>query len=128
MDGAEKVLDRFGVQFDATGAEAVEHHVRVGLAHAPQDELVGLGIALQAHGRVARDEAAQVLGQRILVRAGLGDDGDRQERFGHVPRSYQDWVILCGQCVAGLGAARLGDRADVAGDAVGDLAELSAQW
>ena len=45
-------------------------------------------------------------------------DRDRQQRLGHRPRLDQQRVVLVGQRVAGLGAGQLGDRADVAGDAL----------
>ena len=57
----------------------------------------------------------------------LRDDGDRQQRVGHQPRLHQQRLLLVRQRVAGLGAGQLGDRADVAGDALRDGALGLAQ-
>jgi hypothetical protein len=124
---AQRHLDRLGVQLDAARAQPVEHHVGVRLAHRPEHQLVGLGVAVEPQRRVAGDQAGQVFREGVLVGAGLGDDRDRQQRLGHRPRRHQHRVVFAGERVAGLGAARLGDRADVAGHAVGHLAQGRAQ-
>ncbi len=121
----QRHLDRLGVQLDAARAEPVEDHVGVRLAHRPEHQLVGLDVALQAQRRVAGHEPAQVLREGVLVRAGLGHHGDRQQRLRHRPRRHQQRVVLAGERVAGLRAARLGDRAEVAGDAMRHLAQRS---
>ena len=98
--------------------QPVEQHVGVRLAHAPQHELVGLGVVLQPQRRVLGDQPGQGLGQLVLVGLGLGHDRHRQQRLGHRPRLHQQRVVLVRQRVAGLGGAELGHRADVAGRAL----------
>jgi len=49
----QRHLDRLGVQLNAAGAEPVEHDVGVRLAHRPEHQLVGVGVALQPQRRVA---------------------------------------------------------------------------
>ncbi len=88
------------------------------LAEAPQDELVGLGVVLDAQGRVLGGEAAQTLPQLVLVGLGTRHHGNGQQRVGHLPRAHDERGDLVRQRVAGLGPAQLRDRADIAGDAL----------
>ena len=88
---------------------------------------MGVGVAFQPQRRIAGHQPGQVLGQRVLVGAGLGHHRDRQQRLGHRPRLHEQRVVPARQSVAGLRAARLGDRADVPGDARADLTQLGAE-
>ena len=100
----QRHLHRLGVQLDAAGAQPVQHHVGVRLAHAPEHQLVGLGVAFQPQRRVAGDQPGQVLGQGVLVGAGLGHHGDRQQRLGHRPRRDQQRLVLGRRCVSPVSA------------------------
>ena len=75
-------------------AQPVEQHVRVGLAHAPQHQLAGLGVVLQPQRRVLGHQPPQRLRQLVLVRLGLGRDRHRQQRLGHRPRLHQQRLVL----------------------------------
>ena len=57
----------------------------------------------------AATSRARFLASASSSRAGLGHDRDRQQRLRHVPRRDQQRMVLGGDRVAGLGAARLGD-------------------
>ena len=88
--------------------------LRVGLAHAPDHQLVGLAVVLDADARVLRGEAAEGLGELVLVGLAGGDDGDRQQRLGHRPRPQYPRVVDVRQGVAGLGPGEPADGAQVA--------------
>ena len=66
--------------------------------------------------RVLGGEPGQRRRQLVLVGLALGHDRDRQQRLGHRPRPQHPRLLDRGQGVAGLGAAELADRAEVAGD------------
>ena len=86
------------------------------LAHAPQHDLVGLGVVLDAQRRVLGGEPLQPWAELVLVGLGPRLDRQRQQRLGHVPRPEDQRVVLVGEGVAGLGPGQLPDRADVARD------------
>ena len=108
-------------QFDGVHGDAVpvgqrvEHDAGVGLAHAPQHDLMGLRVLLDPQCRILGGQPAQPDRQLVLVGLGVRRDGDRQQRFGHGPGPQHQRLGLVGQRVAGFGAAQLADRADVAG-------------
>ena len=102
--------------------EPVEQDGGVRLAHAPQHQLVGFGVALQPQRRVAGHQPAEVLGEGVLVGPGLGDDGHRVARLvgrdrtaGHTGR--------VGRARAGLGRGPGADGEDhrTAGDGTGPV-------
>ena len=97
-------------------AKRVEHDVGVRLAHAPQHDLVGLGVLLDPQRRVLGRQPLQPDTQLVLVGLRVRLDGDRQQRLGHRPRLEQQRIGLVGQRVAGLGAGQPADRAQVARD------------
>lgn len=116
--GAQFDLQRLGrhVHAEAT-PQPVEEHIGVCLAHAPQDHLMGLRVALDADRRVLRLQPTQGGGQLVLVLTTVGRDGQRQQRVRHQPRFHQQWRGRIAESVAGLGAAQARDGHDVAGDA-----------
>ena len=59
------------------GAQPLEQHLGVRLPHAPQQQLAGVGAALQPHGRVLGDQPGQRRRQPVLVGAGGGLDARR---------------------------------------------------
>ena len=75
-------------------AQPVEQQVRVGLAHAPQHQLAGLGVHLQPQRRVLGHQPPQRLRQLVLVRLRLGRDRHRQQRLRHRPRLHQQRLLL----------------------------------
>ena len=125
--GAQRHLDRLGVDLGAARPQPGQHDVGVRLAHAPQHRLVGLGVALEPQRRVRGDEPGERPAQRVFVGAAAGDDRDRQQRVGQVPARQQQRVRRGGDGVAGLGGAELRQRGDVARDAHVDLAQLRAE-
>ena len=82
---------------------------------------------LDAHGRIARGQPSERLGQRVLVAASRRLHGQRQQRLGHVPRCDQQRAGLVRHGVAGLRAAEPPDGADVAGDRPLDRAQRGSQ-
>ena len=88
------------------------------VAHAPQQQLAGVGAALEPHASGPRRPAGPAPSP-----AGPRRRGTRPRRatgscgVGQVPRRHQQRVVRRGQRVAGLGAGQPGDRADVAGGA-----------
>ena len=71
-------------QFDGVNGHAVppgqrvEHHTRMRLAHAPQHDLVCLGVLLDAQRRVLGGEPLQPDRQLVLVGLGARLHRDRQ--------------------------------------------------
>lgn len=117
-----------GVDLDAVaGAQPVQCHVQVGFPEAPQDDLVGVLVLFQAHGRVLGDEACEALGELVLVGFAVRLDGERQQGVGHRPRPHQQGRPGSGQCVAGLRAVQPGDADEITGDTGGDGPLLSAE-
>jgi hypothetical protein len=90
--------------------QPVEQHVGVRLAHAPQHELVGLGVVLQAHRRVLGDQPGQRLGQLVVVAFGLGHDRHRQQRLRHRPRLHQQRLLLVEDKVSPVSAVTASPR------------------
>ncbi len=109
------------------GAEPVDQDVGVRLTHAPQHDLVGLGVVLHPQRRILRGQPLEPLREPVLVGLRAGHDRDRQERLGHVPGPQDQGVLLVGEGVAGLGGAEACDRADVTGDGGVDRPEVLAQ-
>ena len=106
-----------GVHGDAVPAgQRVEHHAGVRLAHAPQHDLVRLGVLLDAQRRVLGGQPLQADRQLVLVGLGARLHRHRQQRLGHRPRLEHQRVGLVRQRVAGFGAAQPADRADVTRD------------
>ena len=121
-------LVRYDVDLDAVPvAQPFQGDVRVRLAQAPQDHLVGVLVLFQPHGRVLGDQPGQALRELVLVRLAVRLDGERQQRVGHLPRLHQQRVVLGREGVAGLRAAQLRHARQVAGDAVGEGALLLAE-
>ena len=91
FDGAAEGLaqrhpDRLGVQLDAAGRAAGPAPRRRAPRPCTTAPAGGSrGCAPAACVGSPATSAAEVLGQRVLVGAGLGHDGDRQQRLGHVP-------------------------------------------
>ncbi len=126
---AQRHPQRHRLDLDAVAvAQPVEQHVDVRLAHAPQHELVGLGVVLQPQRRVLGDQPGEALGQLVLVGLGLARrSATGSSGSGISPRLHQQRLVLGREGVAGLGPGQLGDRADVAGDALRDGALRLAQ-
>ena len=83
----------------------------MGLAHAPQDQLGGLDVALEPDRRLLGDDPLQPGRELVLVGLALRRDRDRQQRLGHVPGRDEQRVVLGREGVAGLGPGQLRDRA-----------------
>ena len=80
---AVRDLDVLGVDLDAELAlQPFEGDAEVGLAHAPQQRLVGLRVAFDAQRRVLVLQAVQRVGELVLVALGLGLDRGREHGLG----------------------------------------------
>ena len=124
----QRYPDRDGGDRDAVpAAQPLEQHLGVRVADAPQQQLPGVGAALEAHGGVFGDQARQRRRQAVVVPARGGLDRHRQLGRGQLPRRHQERVVRGGQRVAGLGAGQPGDRADVAGRARRDQPQQRPQ-
>ena len=100
----------------------------MGLAHAPEHQLIGFGVALETHGRVLGHKTGQSLRELVIVGLGVSHDRDGEQRVGHDPRLDQERCLLVGERVAGLGTRKLCDRDDVTRDRGLDRALRLAQW
>ena len=81
-------LGRADVGVDAELAhQAVDDDLEVQLAHAGDERLAGLLVGADAEGRVLVRQAAEGLGQLLLVLLGLGLDREPDDRLGKVMRS-----------------------------------------
>ena len=76
---AVRDLHVLGLDLDAELAvQPLERDAEVRLAHAPQQRLVRLGVALEAQRRVLVEQAVQRVGELVLVALRLGVDRDRE--------------------------------------------------
>lgn len=88
-------LVRDHVDLDAVPvAQPLQGDVGVGLAQAPQNDLVGVLVLFQAHGGVLGDQPAQALRELVLVGLAVCLDGERQQRVRHLPGLHQQRVVL----------------------------------
>lgn len=111
---AQAHLVRHGVHLHpVAGAQPFQGEVLVGLAQAPQDELVGVRVLLQPHGGVLGDQPRQALGELVLVGLAVGLDGEGEQRVGHGPGLHQERVVLGGEGVARLGAGEFGHAGEI---------------
>ena len=90
------------------------------LAGARDEELLGLGIAEEAHHHVLFHQLVDAGGEFVLVSAGLGLDGEGDGGLGQRDPRILDGMGLLAQSVAGERLLQLGDGADVAGMQLGD--------
>ena len=106
----------FGLDLDAEfPRQALERDGEVGLAHAAEQRLVRLGVALDPEHRVFLLQPVQRVGELVLVGLGLGVDRHREQRFGQRERLDLRRRALGREHVAGREVVELGDRGDVAG-------------
>ncbi len=94
--------------------QTVQHDACVRLAHAPQHDLVGLWVLVDAKRRVFGRKPLQADGQFVVVGLGVRLHRDRQQWLGHGPRLEHEWFGLVGQRVSGFGFGQPADRTDVA--------------
>ena len=110
----DRLLDRFlvrdlrpaDVRVDLELAQqAVDDDLEVQLAHPLDDGLAGLGVGLDAEGRILGRQLLQRRAEALLVLLGLRLDGDRDHRLGELDRLEDDRMVLVAHGVAG-GASR----------------------
>ena len=99
----------------------VDDHLEVQLAHAVDQGLAGLLVALDLEGRVLLGEAGERGAELLLVGLGLRLDRDRDHRLGELDRLQLDRGVGGGQGVAGRGLLEADAGADVARVALLDL-------
>lgn len=109
---------RFGVDLDAEpAAQPLQRDLLVGLAQAPQDDLVGVRVLLQAQGGVLRDQPRQRVRELVLVRLPVRPHRRREQRVRGRPGLDEDRVPGGGEGVAGLRLAEAGHADQIARDA-----------
>ena len=109
-------------------AQPVQQQVGVGLAHAPQHQLAGLGVVLQPEGRVLGHQPAQGLRPSCpRLALDLAADRDRAAAARAVPGLHQQRPVLARTACRRSRPCQLGHRADVSGQALGHGALLLAQ-
>ena len=125
---AVRDLDLFGLDLDAElAAELLEGDGQVGLAHAAEQRLFGLVVALHAQGRVLFEEAAQGVGQLVFVGlASLAMMAIASTGSGRLDCGAVVTGLFFGASVSpGRGVVQLGHGADVAGRQLGRPARIS---
>ncbi len=95
--------------------QPLEHHGRVRLAHAPQHQLVRLGVVLDPDRGVLGGQPRQRGRELVVVGLGPGHDRHGQQGLGHRPRPEHPRVVDGGERVARLRPGEPADGADVAG-------------
>src|SRR3990170_1383776 len=65
----------------SASAQAVDDDLEVQLAHAADDGLPGLGVLVDAEGRILLDHLGQAEVEPLLLRQGLGLDGGGDHRL-----------------------------------------------
>ena len=106
-----------------SGAQPVEQHVGVRLAHAPQHQLVGLGVVLQPQRRVLGDQPLQALRQLVLVGLARAPRWRPAAAGRASPTARTSSGSSLADSVSPVSArASLATAHDVAGDACGDRA------
>ena len=108
-------LDVVGVDLDAELARQLlerDRHVR--LAHAAQDGLVRLRVALDPQHRVFVLEPVERVGELVLVALRLRLDGHGEQRLGRRDGLDVEPGALGDEEITRSGVAQLRDRADVA--------------
>src|SRR5512142_1451596 len=107
---------------------AVDDDVEVKLAHAGNDELVGLFVGPDAERRVLFGQFLERDAHLLLVRLGLRLDGERDDRFGEGDVLEHDRPVLVAEGVAGEGRLEAHGGGDVAGlDLIDVLARVGVQ-
>src|SRR4051794_26130591 len=102
----------------------VDQDLQVQLAHAGDDRLAGLHVALHREGGVLVGEPLDGDTQLLLVALGLRLDRDLDDRGRERHRLQDHRVLRVAQGVAGLGVLQTHDRDDLAGADGGDLLTL----
>ncbi len=121
---AVRHLRRAGVRLDLELADqTVENDLEMQLAHAGDDRLTGLLVGAHLEGRILLRQRDQPLVELVAVAAGLGLDGDRDDRLGEEHRLQHDRIGFEAQRVAGGHVLEPHRRRDVAGE---DLLLLDA--
>ena len=112
---AVRDLDVFALDLDAELArQLLERDRQVRLAHAAEQRLVGLRVALDAHDRILGLQAVQRVRELVLVGLGLGVDRDGEHRVGEREVGGVDLDTLGREHVAGREVVELGHCGDVA--------------
>ena len=109
---------RVQVDLDAEAAlDALADDLDVHLAHAGDDHLAGLLVALDRHHGVFFGEATKRADDLVFVALALGGDGLRHEGRRELEGRERggDALALCAESIAGEHVLQLGDRPDVAG-------------
>ena len=107
----------FGVDRDAElPRQLLERDRHVGLAHAPEQRLVGLRVALEPERGVFVLEAVQRVRELVLVALGVRLDRDREHAAAAARASSSSIVAPFAARTSPVdGVAQLRDRGDVAG-------------
>ena len=93
----------------------------VQLAHAGQQELTGVGVAIDVQRRVFLDEARERREELVLVGLGLRGDRVGEHALRNRDRRELDAALLAGDRVARVHVLQLRDGDDVARPGLGDL-------
>src|SRR5260370_199462 len=83
--------------------EQLERHLEVRLAGAPEQRLVGLGVALDREGRVLLLQPGEAGHELVLVALGLGRDGLGERPLRRIEGSVEDGGCLVGDRGADVG-------------------------
>ena len=113
----------FGV---VAAAEFGDDGFDVELAGAGEEEVVGLGVAVEAELEIFFHELVEGGGELVFVGAGFGLDGVGHGGLGRGDGVDAEVVAADAEGVAGLRDAELGDDTEVAGMELGDFDELAA--
>ena len=117
---AVRDLHVFGLDLDAELAlEPLERDPEVRLAHAPQQRLVGLAVALEPQRGVFVEQPVQRVRELVLVALRLGADRGGEHRLRSFERRHVEVGAARAEDVTGGGVVELGDRGDVAGRHLG---------
>ena len=114
-------LDVFGLDLDTQlPVQPLERDAEVRLAHAPQQRLVRLRVALEAQRGILVEQAVQRVGELVLVALRLGADRDRQHGLRRGEGLHLELRARAAEYVAGGGVGELRDGGDVARRHFGD--------
>ena len=103
-----------GINLELPG-QAVHDDFQMEFPHAGNDGFCGLRVGFDSEGGVFCGDLAQRQTQLVLIRLGLGLDGDVDDRVGN-PQGFQDHrLAFVRQGVAGAGVFQTHGRHDVSG-------------
>src|SRR5215469_7605830 len=102
----------FHVEF---ALHAVNDDFEMQLAHAGNERLPGLRVGVHAEGGIFLRKARERLAHFVLIRLGLGFDGDGNNRSGKIDGFEDDLLLFVAKRVAGGDVFQTDAGADVAG-------------